>query len=34
MNRNENNLGCIWYVIAIIIMLAMAVYGALGGLMS
>lgn len=33
MNRNEPNLGCIWYVIAGIVMLAMAVYAAVVGLM-
>ncbi len=33
MNRDQN-LGCIWYVLAGIVLLAAAVYGALGGLMA
>lgn len=31
---NRDSLGCIWYVIAAIIILAAAVYGLLGSLMS
>lgn len=34
MRSTENNLGCIWYVLAGILLLAAAVYGALGGLMA
>lgn len=34
MRSNENNLGCIWYVIAGIVMLAVAVYSAVEGLFA
>lgn len=34
MRSKENNLGCIWYVIGASVALAMAIYGAMGGLMS